>query len=133
MAAINDCMEWKGLKNNKGYGTKRIRRYGGIMLTHRLAYAWANDMWGEDGPEIPAEMKIMHTCDNPSCFNPSHLVMGTQKDNMRDCSDKGRFFNQKKTHCKRGHKFSPENTYITPSGSRECKACRRYRYSRRSN
>lgn len=29
-----------------------------------------------------------------------------------------------KTHCKRGHKFSEENTYRPPDGSRECATCR---------
>lgn len=33
---------------------------------------------------------IMHTCDNPYCFNPEHLKMGTQKANMRDMIKKGR-------------------------------------------
>ena len=31
--------------------------------------------------------------------------------------------NKNKTHCKRGHRFSKENTYITPNGERTCKTC----------
>ena len=31
--------------------------------------------------------------------------------------------NRNKTHCPRGHPFSPENTYITTRGSRSCRAC----------
>jgi WhiB family redox-sensing transcriptional regulator len=30
-----------------------------------------------------------------------------------------------KTHCKRGHRFSPENTYYTPDGHRRCRTCLR--------
>jgi hypothetical protein len=30
-----------------------------------------------------------------------------------------------KTHCKNGHEFTPENTYITRIGSRDCRACQR--------
>ena len=32
--------------------------------------------------------------------------------------------NRDKTHCKRGHEFTPENTYLTriPSG-RKCRKC----------
>lgn len=32
--------------------------------------------------------------------------------------------NRKKTHCKRGHEFTPENTYLKKTG-RECKTCQR--------
>jgi hypothetical protein len=28
-----------------------------------------------------------------------------------------------KTHCIKGHEFTPENTYITPQGWRNCRAC----------
>jgi WhiB family redox-sensing transcriptional regulator len=30
-----------------------------------------------------------------------------------------------KTHCKRGHRFSAENTYYTPDGRRRCRTCLR--------
>jgi WhiB family transcriptional regulator, redox-sensing transcriptional regulator len=30
-----------------------------------------------------------------------------------------------KTHCKRGHRFSAENTYYTPDGHRRCRTCLR--------
>lgn len=34
--------------------------------------------------------------------------------------------NARKTHCKRGHEFTPENTYINPSNkSRNCRTCDR--------
>ncbi len=32
--------------------------------------------------------------------------------------------NRSKTHCKNGHEFSPENTYLKKSG-RECKTCQK--------
>jgi WhiB family redox-sensing transcriptional regulator len=31
----------------------------------------------------------------------------------------------RKTHCKRGHRFSPDNTYYAPDGQRRCRICLR--------
>lgn len=42
---------------------------------------------------IPAGMIVMHTCDNPPCCNPSHLVLGTQAENLADMRAKGRGVN----------------------------------------
>jgi hypothetical protein len=33
--------------------------------------------------------------------------------------------NGSKTHCKRGHEFTPENTYIKQGKWRQCRACQR--------
>ena len=35
-------------------------------------------------------MVLRHTCDNPSCCNIEHLVVGTQKDNVRDMIERNR-------------------------------------------
>lgn len=35
------------------------------------------------------------------------------------------------THCKRGHPFDDENTYVSPSGVRQCRACARLSVERR--
>jgi hypothetical protein len=39
--------------------------------------------------------------------------------------------NKNKTHCKRGHEFTPENTYLRSGGKRNCKTCRALAKKRR--
>jgi hypothetical protein len=41
------------------------------------------------GP-IPAGLDVLHHCDNPPCFNPEHLFLGTDQDNVDDREKKGR-------------------------------------------
>jgi hypothetical protein len=71
------CWPWMHACNGKGYG--RL----GQQLAHRIAYRCAI------GP-IPPGLKIRHTCDNPPCCNPAHLVAGTPADNSRDMVERGR-------------------------------------------
>ena len=77
----NGCLIWVGALNNKGYG--QLRRAEGLVLTHRLAYAWA---YGS----IPDDLDVLHHCDTPPCYEPTHLFTGTNLDNMKDKVTKGR-------------------------------------------
>ena len=53
-----------------------------------------------------------------------NLVYGTSGQNAMDCIEHGTHFNASKTRCKRGHEFTPENTYLSPKG-RVCRTCSR--------
>lgn len=112
----NGCIEWEMGKHQKGYGQIRIHNNKQITMvrTHRLAYFVFNGDMGDSS--------ILHSCDNPSCINPCHLFVGTQKDNVHDMLKKKRHCNQKKTHCPKGHPYNQKNTYIGKSG-RTCRVC----------
>ena len=77
------CHIWLGTVCKDGYGRISTRERGTDQLVHRLAYKQFV------GP-IPDSLKVCHRCDVPSCVNPDHLVLGTQKDNLRDMFAKGR-------------------------------------------
>jgi transcriptional regulator with XRE-family HTH domain len=39
---------------------------------------------------IPLGMNVLHHCDTPPCCNPTHLFLGTRKENAEDMMRKGR-------------------------------------------
>ena len=47
-------------------------------------------MWQLKKGDIPDGVKVLHSCDNPGCVNPNHLLLGTQQENMDDMVNKGR-------------------------------------------
>lgn len=79
----SDCWEWRASLNNKGYGTFRLSSPRRSILAHRYAWELAN------GP-IPQGMVACHHCDNPKCVRPSHMFLGTKRDNLLDMAKKGR-------------------------------------------
>jgi len=81
----DDCHPWVAGKTPKGYGHFYINRVA--YRAHRLAYYIAY------GP-YPDHLGVLHLCDNTSCVNPKHLTLGTQAENMKDMSAKGRGANQ---------------------------------------
>jgi hypothetical protein len=113
--APDQCWEWRGRISPTGYGL--LSGTDGSRLASRIMYQLLH------GP-ITSQECVCHSCDNPPCVNPAHLWLGTPADNMADAHAKGRFFNQRKTHCKRGHEFTAGNT-ITAYRQRRCRECAR--------
>lgn len=79
------CWAWMGAKDSHGYGVLSSRFGAGHSpeKAHRVSYEKVNG-------KIKEGLVIRHKCDNPECTNPDHLEVGTQKDNMVDCSRRGR-------------------------------------------
>lgn len=110
------CWSYGSSITRKGYGMLTWRRKG--MAIHRLMYAWAV----APIPKGQEHGEIDHLCRNRACCNPIHLEFVSSWTNMIRgegvCA-----VNARKTHCKRGHEFTPENTYRVKDG-KGCKACK---------
>jgi hypothetical protein len=174
----NGCRVWQGYRDQKGYGSIHIgnSRYGGyVVKVHRVAWAILK------GPP-PTDRDLDHRCRNRACWNVEHLRPSTTwenihaegslatahlnagkthcprgheytPDNIRWQRAHGKILgricktcdnqrnrdeywewrkdnpvephpNLRKTHCKQGHEFTPENTYVYRTGKRACRMCR---------
>lgn len=76
---LTDCLNWHKSLTKGGYG--QIGRK--MPNVHRLAWEY---LFGA----IPTGLYVLHRCDNPKCYNPHHLFLGTQRDNLKDMASKGR-------------------------------------------
>jgi hypothetical protein len=79
----NGCLEWTGPVKKRGHGV--LGRAGDMTdSVHRLSYELLK------GP-IPPGLCVLHHCDNPPCWEPDHLFLGTRRTNNEDRDIKGRF------------------------------------------
>lgn len=118
----NGCWVWTGPVTHKGYPMQTHRSY--VMQAHRVSYILKH------GLTLTRQQFVCHKCDERRCWNPDHLFIGDAAANNRDCGNKGRHHNGVKTHCKRGHPFTFENTYlkVTPTTvMRSCLECAKIR------
>jgi HNH endonuclease len=80
------CWNWTGYLFNRGV---KGREYGGVWingkkrLVHRVAWEALNGA-------IPDGFELCHSCDNPSCWRPDHLFLGSHQENLVDAAKKGR-------------------------------------------
>lgn len=109
--APDECWLWQGSLDRDGYANNRA---------HRIAYELTF------GP-IPPGLVIDHLCRARSCANPHHLEAVTNRENvLRGVGITAREAAQ--THCKHGHEFTDENTWLDKHGWRYCRPCMRQRH-----
>lgn len=82
------CVNTTYDKKSSGHGMATMpgAMSGRKVLHHRLVYCTHN---GVSLSSIEGKV-VRHTCDNPACINPEHLILGTQADNIADRQAKGR-------------------------------------------
>ena len=79
--ADDECWEWIGDVTNEGYGKFKVKKQS--HSSHRMAWLICRG-------QIASEMCVLHKCDNRLCVNPSHLFLGTNRQNTQDMMSKGR-------------------------------------------
>lgn len=127
------CWRWTGTRNGDGYGSLSID--GKSHCTHRWVF---ERLVGA----IPEGHDIDHLCRVRDCVNPDHLEPVTRRENLH----RSPFFAgggwkrigamgaqttnallNKPGECRKGHEKVPENGYIRPDGTWQCRICHRAR------
>jgi ribosomal protein S14 len=113
------CWIWTGNVRADGYGQTHYK--GKVSKPHRVFYTELV------GP-IPDGLTIDHLCRVKLCVNPAHMEAVSASENLRRqyCAGSGSPADlARRTACKHGHPFTPENTRIRSGGSRICRECNR--------
>lgn len=105
--ASTGCWLYFGPVGHNGYAT--LSAYGHKVRLHRISY---EHFVGN----IKEGMCVCHKCDRRTCWNPDHLFLGTQKDNVQDMIEKGRLREPfKKAESVETYGYSPSDGKVKGS------------------
>ena len=130
---LTGCWHWSASLDRQGYGQVMVR--GKLHRAHRYSFeAFVGPV--QNGLELD---HVCHSkdlscnggksCAHRKCVNPNHLEPVTRKENA-ERGRAGLVHKQRmaeKNHCKIGHEFSPQNTWVSKAGARHCRECSRLR------
>lgn len=110
----------KGVANSDGYLQVTLIRDGERKTAkiHRLvAEAFVHGF----SPTLNALHRDGNTLNNTA----ANLYWGTLSQNQLDAVRHGTHPFSSRTHCPQGHPYDALNTYIRPTGHRDCRTCKR--------
>lgn len=103
ICSTGGCFEWTGQRNHQGRARMKV---DGLMTSaSRVAWFLGTGAW--------PSLYVLHRCDNPGCVRFTHLFLGTQTDNMRDCVKKNRLNDRRGTKNPRSKLSSYECLLIS--------------------
>lgn len=108
----------------KGYRTAKLSVHGNkqTVMIHRVV------LQAFIGPR-PRDMEVCHNDGDPANNRLGNLRYASTSANRYDSVEHGTHPWANRTHCPRGHEYTPENIYVQPSRprSRSCWECKRAR------
>lgn len=89
---VSGCWNWIRGTDEDGYGKMSLN--GKDIRAHRYS-------WEIKNGSIATDQLVCHSCDNPSCVNPSHLFLGDHSVNHADRGIKDRTANGERAGASR--------------------------------
>jgi hypothetical protein len=83
---IGECIDHGKSKGVQKRGYARTKYKGVPTSLHRAVYV---ETHGIELADIKG-LDVRHRCDNARCINPEHLLIGTRRQNIMDCVERGR-------------------------------------------
>ena len=123
----------RGKLDGRGYLTAHLRHAGRdeTLWVHRLVLSTFTG-------DTPEGLDCCHNNGDRTDNRLTNLRWDTRSKNIKDAILHGTHPQASKTHCPRGHEYTPENTYYhtrnrlngKKDNGRECKTCHRIRHRR---